>query len=79
MMKNASIPLLTLANSNSLQEDITALFGWSMDSDLNFNVYKYVSFKCTFNTTYTMDNTPISQVQSHKVSWNHIVREFKLE
>jgi len=60
--------ITTLSDSNSLQEDITSLFCWSMDSDLNFNLKKFVqlSFKCNFNTTYTMDNTPIPQVESHK-------------
>jgi len=34
--------IATLADSNSLQEDITTLFGWSIDSDLNFNLKKFV-------------------------------------
>jgi len=50
--------ITTLSDSNSLQEDITSLFCWSMDSDLNFNLKKFVQllFKHNFNTTYTMDN-----------------------
>jgi len=44
------------------------LFCWSMDSDLNFNLKKFVqlSFKHNFNTTFTMGNTPIPHVESHK-------------
>ena len=46
-----------LKDINLLQEDITSLFGWSMDSDLNFNLKKFVQllFKCNFSTTCTMD------------------------
>ena len=73
--------ITTISNSSSLQEDITSLFGWSMNSDLNFNFKKFVqlSFKRNFNTAYFMDNTPIPQEESHKdlglilsedLSWN---------
>ena len=60
--------MATFNDSNILQEDITSLFSWSMDSDLNFNLKKFVQlpFKCCFNTTYIMDNTPIPKVESHK-------------
>ena len=34
--------ITTLSDSSSLQEDITSSFGLSMDSDLNFNLKKFV-------------------------------------
>jgi len=58
----------TVSDHNVLQEDITALFTWSRNSDLNFNLSKFVllSFKCKLDTTYTMSNTCIPCTNSHK-------------
>ena len=56
----------SISDQNILQEDIDALFTWSRDSDLNFNLKKFVrlSFKSKFNTTYTMSDTCIPCMDS---------------
>ena len=58
----------SISDQNILQEDIDALFTWSRDSDLNFNLKKFVhiSFKSKFNTTYNMSDTCIPHMDSHK-------------
>ena len=58
----------SISDQNILQEDIDALFTWSRDSDLNFNLKKFVrlSFKSKFNTTYTMSDTCMPRMDSHK-------------
>jgi len=57
----------TVSDHNTLQEDITALFTWSRNSDLNFNLSKFVHlFKCKLDTTYTMSDTCIPRTDSHK-------------
>ena len=58
----------SISDQNILQEDIDALFTWSKDSDLNFNLKKFVhlSFKPKFNTTYNMSDTCIPRMVSHK-------------
>ena len=50
------------------QEDITALLTWSRESDLDFNLDKFVllSFKCKLETTYTTSDTAIPHNNSHK-------------
>ena len=48
---------------------VSALFAWSLDSDLNFNIKKFIhlSFKRKFETTYPMsDSIIIPNVDSHK-------------
>ena len=49
----------TASDYNALQEDITALFTRSRESDLDFNLDKFVhlSFKCKLETTYTASDT----------------------
>ena len=44
----------TPSDYSALQEDITALFTWSRDSDLDFNLKKFVhlSFKSKLDTTF---------------------------
>ena len=58
----------TLSDYCALQEDITALFTWSRDSDLDFNLKKFVhlSFKSKLDTTYTISDTRIPHSDSHK-------------
>jgi len=58
----------TVYDHNALQEDITALLTWSKNSDLNFNLSKfvYLSFKCKLDNTYTMSDTCIPRTNSHK-------------
>jgi len=60
--------IATLSDCNLLQENIAALFAWSTDSDLHFNLKKsvHLSFKHKFNTTYTMSDIPIPHVDHHK-------------
>ena len=71
----------TLSDHNALQEDITALFARSRDSDFDFNLKKFVhlSFKCKLDTSYTISDTSIPHCDSHKdlelvlsadLSWN---------
>ena len=61
------IIIASLPDHNSLQEDFTALFTVSNDSDLDFNVRKFVdiSFKHVFNTTY-MSDMPIPHLYSQR-------------
>ena len=62
-------PYDSFSDHNSLQDDIfAALFTWSKDTDLDFNLRKFVhlSFKHIFNTTYIMSDTPIPYLDSHK-------------
>ena len=58
----------SISDQNILQEDIDALLTWSRDSDLNFNLKKFVhlSFKSKFNTIYNMSDTCIPCMDSHK-------------
>ena len=58
----------SISDQNILQEDIDALFTWSRDSDLNFNLKKFVhlSFKSKFNTTCNMSDACIPCMDSHK-------------
>ena len=44
----------TLSFHSALQEDITALFTWYRDSELdcNFKKFVYLTFKCKLDTTY---------------------------
>lgn len=60
--------IVSFSDHNTLQDDISALFTWSKDTDLDFNLRKfvYLSFKRIFNTTYTMSNIPIPHLDSHK-------------
>ena len=53
--------ICTVSDSNALQEDIIALFTWSRETDLNFNLKKFVhlSFECKFETIYTISNMTI--------------------
>jgi len=55
-------------NSNILQENVSALFTWSKDTDLNFNLKKFVhlSFKRKLETTYTISDITIPRSDSHK-------------
>ena len=57
-----------VSNYYALQEDITALFTWSRQSDLDFNLDKFVhlSFKHKLETTYTASDTAIPHKNSHK-------------
>ena len=58
----------TLTDQNALQEDISAVFTWSQDSDMDFNFKKFIhpSFKSSLNTTYTISDTSIPCSDSHK-------------
>ena len=60
--------IATLSDCDYLQEDIAALFTWSTDSDLDFNLKKFVhlSFKHKFDATYNMSDKPIPHVDHHK-------------
>ena len=60
--------IATLSDCDHLQEDITALFTWYADSDLYFNLKKFVHlfFKCKFNTIHTMSDILIPHVDHHK-------------
>jgi len=57
-----------LSDQQVLQDNITALFAWSLDSDLNFNIKKFIhlSFKRKLETTYSMSDSFIPHVDSHK-------------
>ena len=58
----------TLSDHIALQEDITAIFTWSLDSDMDFNFKKFIhlSFKSKLDTIYTISDTPIPRSDSHK-------------
>ena len=58
----------TASDYSALQEDITALLAWSSESDLDFNLEKFVhlSFKRKLETTYTTSDTAIPLNNSHK-------------
>ena len=58
----------SLSDQQVLQDTITALFAWSLDSDLNFNIKKFIhlSFQRKFETTYSMSDSIIPHVGSHK-------------
>jgi len=60
--------IATRSNCDSFQEDLATLFTWSKDSDLDFNLKKfvYLSFKRKFIATYTMSDTPIPHADFHK-------------
>ena len=52
----------SLSDQQVLQDNITALFAWSLDSDLNFSIKKFIhlSVKRKFETTYSMsDSDPL--------------------
>ena len=59
---------ISLPDQNALQECITALFVWSLDNDLTFNIKKFIhlSFKQKFLTTYSMSDSIIPHVDSHR-------------
>ena len=67
----------SISDQNILQEDIDALFTWSRDSDLNFNLKKFVhlSFKSKFNTTYNMSDACIPCMDSHNKDLGIILSE----
>ena len=54
-----------LWSASSPRQHISALFVWSLDSDSNFNIKKFIhlSFERKFETTYSMSD---SHVDSHK-------------
>jgi len=58
----------SLSDQNVLQESITAFFVWSRDNNLNFNIKKFIhlSFKQKLLTTYSMSDSIIPHVDSHK-------------
>ena len=58
----------SVSDKEDLQDNITALFAWSQDNDLNFNIKKFIhlSFKRKFHTTYSMSDSIIPHVDSHK-------------
>ena len=58
----------TLSDHIALQEDITAIFTWSLDSDMDFNFKKFIhlSFKSKLDTIYTISDTCIPRSDSHK-------------
>ena len=60
--------ICSLLDSNILQENIIALFTWSKNIDLNFNLKKFVhlSFKHNLETTYTISDMFIPQNDSHR-------------
>jgi len=60
--------ICTLTDSVILQENVIALFTWSRDTDLNFNLKKFVHllFKRKLETTYTISDITISRNDSHK-------------
>ena len=60
--------ICTTSDYIALQEDIIALFTWSRETDLNFNLKKFVhlSFKCKLETTYTISDITIPHNDSHK-------------
>ena len=71
----------SLSDHIALQEYITALFTCSRNSDLDFNLTKFVHllFKCKLDTSYTISDTSIPHCDSHKdlglilsadLSWN---------
>ena len=64
----STIYVSTLSDHNVLQEDATALFAWSMDSDMDFNTKKsvHLPFKRKWDTTYTTSNACIPHTDSHK-------------
>ena len=60
--------ICTLTDSEVLQENVIALLTWSKDTDLNFNLKKFVhlSFKRKLETTYTISDITIPRNDSHK-------------
>ena len=60
--------ICTTSDYIALQEDIIALFTWSRETDLNFNLKKFVHllFKCKLETTYTISDITIPHNDSHK-------------
>ena len=50
-----------LSDHIALQEDITAVFTWSQDFNMDFNFKKFIhlSFKNKLDTTYTIPDTSI--------------------
>ena len=62
------IHVSTHSDHKALQDDITALLTWSRDVDLDFSLKKFIhlSFKCKLDTSYSMSNSIIPHVNSHK-------------
>ena len=71
----------TLSDHIALQEDITAVFTWSQDFNMDFNFKKFIhlSFKSKLDTIYTISDTCIPRSDSYKdlgitlsvdLSWN---------
>jgi len=60
--------ICTLTDSEILQENLIAIFTWSRDIDLNFNLKKFVhlSFNRKLETTYTTSDITIPRNDSHK-------------
>jgi len=60
--------ICTLTDSEILKENVIALFTWSRDTDLNFNIKNFVhlSFKRKLETTYTISDITIPCNNSHK-------------
>ena len=58
----------TLSDHIALQEDITAIFTWSLDSAMDFNFKKFIhlSFKSKLDTIYTISDTRIPRSDCHK-------------
>ena len=58
----------TLTDQNALQEDISAIYTWSQDSDMDFSFKKFIhlSFKSWLNTAYTISDTSIPCSDSHE-------------
>ena len=62
------IHVRTLSDHTALQDDSTALLTWSRDVDLDFSLKKFIhlSFKRKLDATYSMPNSIIPHVDSHK-------------
>ena len=58
----------TLSDHIALQEDITAVFTWSQNFNMDFNFKKFIhlSFKSKLDTIYTISDTCIPRSDSHK-------------
>ena len=58
----------TLSDHIALQEDITAIFTWFLDSNMYFNFKKFIhlSFKSKLDTIFTISDTRIPCSNSHK-------------
>jgi len=56
-----------ISDQENLQNSITALFTWTKDNDLNFNLQNFIhlSFKRNLYTTYSTSNSIIPLVDSY--------------